>query len=214
MITRHGISIIIYTFIAFALLLILYILYPAIWSSIPAGITGFIALFNLYFFRDPERTVPAGENLVLSPADGTVIRIDEVEETEYFKSRVTRLSIFLSVFSVHINRIPISGTVDFLRYKKGKFVAAFEHKASEENEQTIIGINSGNHRILFTQIAGIIARRIICNLNESDKVTAGNRFGMIRYGSRVDVYFPPEFKLKVSLRDKVTGGETVIGEII
>ncbi len=212
MITRQGYDIVIATLIAFVFFLVLFFFFPGLLLGILSGLTGVLAIFNLYFFRDPERTIPAGENLILSPADGTVIKIEEVEEKKYFNSRVQRLSIFLSVFNVHVNRIPISGKVDFLHYQKGKFVAAFDHKASEENEQSIIGINADGKRLLFSQIAGIIARRIIYHLKEGDLVSAGDRFGLIRYGSRVDIYFPQNVRLHVKLKDKVVGGETIIGE--
>jgi phosphatidylserine decarboxylase len=178
-------------------------------------ITGFIAiifLFNFYFFRDPARSIPEGKDLILSPADGTVVMIEEVNEPYYFNSKVKRVSIFLSVFDVHVNRIPVSGTVEFVKYLEGKFLVAFADKASEENEQSIIGIRHEKGKILFKQIAGIIARRIIYNVKEGETVSAGDRFGLIRYGSRVDMFFPENIKLKVGLKDKVYGGETVIGE--
>jgi phosphatidylserine decarboxylase len=116
------------------------------------------------------------------------------------------------VFDVHVNRIPVSGTVEFVKYIKGKFLVAFADKASEENEQSIIGIQHQKGKILFKQIAGIIARRIIYHVNEGETVIAGDRFGLIRYGSRVDMFFPENVDLRVNLKDKVKGGETVIGE--
>jgi phosphatidylserine decarboxylase len=173
---------------------------------------GIIFLFNFYFFRDPNRYIPAGDNLILSPADGKVVKIDEVYEPYYFKSEVKRLSIFLSVFDVHVNRIPISGQIDFLKYIKGKFMVAYDDKASEDNEQSIIGISNGSNKLLFKQIAGIIARRIIYDVAHGDSVTAGERFGLIRYGSRVDMFFPANVQLKVQLHDHVYGGISVIGE--
>lgn len=212
MITRYGYSICITFFIIFIVVLLFFFAIP---GTIPAWIvvlTGLVAAFNLYFFRDPQRSIPQGDRLILSPADGTVIRMDEADEPEYFKAKVRRISIFLSVLDVHINRIPISGVVDFLKYRKGKFVAAFDHKASEKNEMAVIGIRNGERRLLFTQIAGIIARRIIYELKDGDQVKAGERFGMIRYGSRVDIYLPPEVNIRVKMKDKVVGGETIIGE--
>jgi phosphatidylserine decarboxylase len=212
MITRYGYGICITFFIIFVFVLLFFLVFPdtiPLWSVV---LTGLIAAFNLYFFRDPQRHIPAGDNFILSPADGTVLRIEDVDEQEYFKAKVRRISIFLSVFNVHVNRIPISGSVDFLKYRKGKFVAAFEHKASEENEMAVIGIRNEGRRLLFTQIAGIIARRIIYELKDGDQVTAGERFGMIRYGSRVDIYVPPEVRIGVKIKDRVVGGETIIGE--
>ncbi len=212
MISRKGYDIIITTFVIVLALVISYVIFPGKILGILAILTAVLAVFNLFFFRDPVRNIPTGKNLILSPADGTVIKIDEIEEKEYFKARVQRLSIFLSVFNVHVNRIPVSGTIDFYRHKKGKFNAAFDHKASEENEQSIIGIDSNGKHILFTLIAGVIARRVITNVKAGDQVIAGERFGLIRYGSRVDMYFPPEVNIRVKLRDKVKGGESIIGE--
>jgi phosphatidylserine decarboxylase len=171
-----------------------------------------IFIFNFYFFRDPERVIPKGKDLVLSPADGTVVLIEEVNEPYYFKEKVMRVSIFLSVFNVHVNRVPVAGIVEFVKYIKGKFLVAFADKASEENEQSIIGIRHEKGKILFKQIAGIIARRIIYNLKEGETVSAGERFGLIRYGSRVDVFFPSNATIHVKLKDKVVGGETILGE--
>ena len=150
--------------------------------------------------------------MILSPADGTVVLIEDVEEPYYFKTKVKRVSIFLSVFNVHVNRIPVNGSVDFVKYIQGKFLVAFADKASEENEQSIIGIQHEKGKILFKQIAGIIARRIIYHVEEGDTVHTGDRFGLIRYGSRVDMFFPENVELNVSLKDKVYGGETIIGE--
>jgi phosphatidylserine decarboxylase len=141
-----------------------------------------------------------------------VIAIDEVEEPYYFQSKVKKVSIFLSVFDVHVNRIPVSGYVEYIKYIKGKFLAAFDHKASEENEQSIIGIRHQKGRVLFKQIAGLIARRIVYHVKEGDLVKTGDRFGLIRYGSRVDMFFPENVEIAVKLKDKVYGGETVIGE--
>jgi phosphatidylserine decarboxylase len=173
---------------------------------------GIFFLFNFFFFRDPERHIPQGENLILSPADGKIIKMDEIYEPYYFKGTVRRISIFLSVLNVHVNRIPISGKVDFLKYIEGKFRVAYDHKASEDNEQSIIGISNGSNKLLFKQIAGIIARRIEYNIAEGDLVSAGKRFGLIRYGSRVDLFFPENVTLQVKMRDSVYGGKTVIGE--
>jgi phosphatidylserine decarboxylase len=179
-----------------------------------AVISGIFSLFNLAFFRDPERTIPKEPNVILSPADGKVIQISEVPEHDFFDTRVTRVSIFLSVFNVHVNRSPISGKVEHFRYQRGSFFPAFKEEASVENEQTAIGI-VGEHgrKVMFTQIAGIIARRIVCELREGQKTEAGKRMGMIRYGSRVDVYFlGDEVALRVKKGDKVKGGESIIGE--
>jgi phosphatidylserine decarboxylase len=171
-----------------------------------------IFIFHFFFFRDPERQTPQGENLIISPADGTVINIDEVEENEYFRERVQRVSIFMSVFNVHVNRIPCDGEIEYLDYAKGRFKAAFADDAPEVNERTVIGINSKQGKLMFKQIAGLIARRIIYHVKKGDYVKKGKRFGLIKYGSRVDLYFPLSAKISVKLKDKVRSGTTVIGE--
>jgi phosphatidylserine decarboxylase len=212
MIAPDGIKVIVISFLVLVLCIVITYFYPVLLLKFFTGVVAFICLFNFYFFRDPERSIPEGNDLILSPADGTVVLIEEVEEPYYFKTKVRRVSIFLSVFNVHVNRIPVNGTAELVKYIKGKFLVAFADKASEENEQSIIGIQHEKGKILFKQIAGIIARRIVYHVNEGDSVKAGDRFGLIRYGSRVDMFFPENVELKVSLKDKVYGGESVIGE--
>ena len=168
-------------------------------------------VFTIYFFRDPERTTPEGENLIISPADGKVILIEDVQENDFFKSNVKMISIFMSAFNVHVNRIPISGKVVYFDYKKGAFHQAFKDEASYENEQAIIGIESNGFKILFKQIAGIFARRIVCNIRKGSEVKQGERFGMIKFGSRLDIFLPESVKIKVKLKEKVKAGETIIG---
>jgi len=170
----------------------------------------FLTLFFAYFFRDPTRQIPAGENLILSPADGKIVAIETVSEPLFLKSPAQKISIFLSPLDVHINRTPASGKVDYFSYLPGKFLAAYEDKASTDNEQTAIGITSPYGKILFKQIAGVLARRIVCRLKLGQEVQAGEKFGMIRFGSRVDIFLPEGLELKVQKGDKVTGGETVM----
>ncbi len=178
---------------------------------IMTAIFALLTLFNLYFFRDPERQPPDDPHAIVSPADGTIVEIKETEEPEYFHGKVRQISIFLSVFNVHVNRIPISGKVDYVVYHKGKFLAAFKEKASLDNEQTAIGISDPyGRRVLFKQIAGLIARRIVCNVSEGQEVTVGQRMGLIRYGSRVDVFFDLSARVLVKKGQKVVGGETVL----
>lgn len=171
----------------------------------------FLILFSIYFFRDPERQIPAGENLIVSPADGKVILIEQIEESDIFKTSVQKVSIFMSVFDAHINRIPINGRVTYFNYQKGKFHQAFKDDASYENERTIIVIENNKIKLLFLQIAGILARRIVCRIREGSKVTQGDRFGMIKFGSRVDMLLPMEVKLAIKLNQKVKAGTTIIG---
>jgi phosphatidylserine decarboxylase len=212
MITPDGLKVIAVTFLILILFIVATYFFPILVLKILTGIITIICLFNFYFFRDPDRNIPGGKDMILSPADGTVVLIEEVEEPYYFKAKVKRVSIFLSVFNVHVNRMPVSGNVEFVKYIKGKFLVAFADKASEENEQSIIGIQHEKGKILFKQIAGIIARRIVYHVSVGDAVKAGDRFGLIRYGSRVDMFFPDNVEINVSLKDKVYGGETVIGE--
>lgn len=167
----------------------------------------------LYFFRDPERIIPQDENVIVSPADGRVVLIQPVHETKFLKEEAVQISIFLSVFNVHVNRIPLSGTVKYFEYAKGQFLAAFKDTASSLNEQTIIGIQSAHCKILFKQIAGLLARRIVCDARENDRVIKGNRFGIIKFGSRVDVIVPKNVEIKLKVGDRVRGGSSVIGII-
>lgn len=178
-----------------------------VFAIISIIITGFV----IYFFRDPERTIPQLHNTVLSPADGKVIAIKEEFENEYLKALATRISIFLSLFDVHVNRIPLAGTVGLFRYQKGNFIKAYKSEASVVNEQTIIGIESNQTKILFKQIAGVLARRIVCNIREGHVVKLGERFGIIKFGSRVDIFLPKNIEIKVQLKQKVKGGQSIIG---
>ncbi len=173
----------------------------------------FLIAFTLNFFRDPERTTPSKENIVVSPADGTILFVKEVIDDKFIKGKAKQISIFMSPLNVHVNRIPISGKVDYLKHYEGEFIAAFEDKASERNERTEIGITSENGKVLFTQIAGFVARRIVCDLNVGDEVKIGERFGMIKFGSRVDILVPVNWQEKVKKDDKVFAGETVLFEI-
>jgi phosphatidylserine decarboxylase len=174
-------------------------------------ISWLLVLFSVYFFRDPDRKIPKGENLITSPADGKVIVIEEIQETEFFKSNVWKISIFMSVFDAHINRIPIDGQVTYFDYQKGKFHQAYKDAASYENEQTTILIENNKFKLLFKQIAGILARRIVCYIREGWQVRQGDRFGMIKFGSRVDIFLPVETRLNIKLNQKVIAGVTIIG---
>lgn len=173
-----------------------------------------LLLFSLYFFRDPDRVVPVKDNVVISPADGKVLFVKDVLDNEYIKGKAKQISIFMSPLDVHVNRIPIDGVVDYLKYYKGDYIAAFEDKASERNERAVFGIESKFGKVLFTQVAGFIARRIIYTLKIGDKVTIGKRFGMIKFGSRVDVVVPGKWEVKVKKGDKVLAGETILFEYV
>ena len=171
--------------------------------------------FTLYFFRDPVRQIP--ENLksgdVLSPADGKVMMIEEVQENEFIKGPAKVIGIFLSPLNVHVNRVPISGTVKFYQYIKGEFIAAYDHASADKNERTLIGIEGERFKVLFKQITGFVARRIVCELRVGDKVKIGEKFGMIKFGSRTDVIMPINANIKVSVNQKVTGGITLLAEV-
>jgi len=169
-----------------------------------------LLLFTLYFFRDPDRTPPKGDDLVVSPADGEVVAIAPVREDEYLKAEVMQVSIFMSPLNVHVNRYPVSGTVGFFRHVPGEYLMAFEEKSSSRNERTLIGIEHGRRRVLFKQIAGFIARRIVAQVNVGDQAVAGERFGMIKFGSRVDVLVPRDAEIRVKLGEKAVAGETVL----
>ena len=166
--------------------------------------------FTLYFFRDPDRRTPAGDQLIIAPADGTVVQMMQVEDTEYLHGPALQISIFMSPLNVHVNRFPINGTVGFFRHVEGEFLVAFDDKSSSRNERTLIGIERGSVRLLFKQIAGFVARRIVADVKVGDPTRAGERFGMIKFGSRVDVLIPPECEVRVINGQKTVAGETVL----
>jgi len=180
--------------------------------SILAVAAVFTALV-LNFFRDPERTVPEGNGLVLAPADGKIISVGRVHEPEYIGGEALRVCIFMSPLDVHVNRYPVSGRVGYFRHIAGRFVPAFRDKASEENERTLIGIERGGEKILFKQIAGSLARRIVADISVGTSAVAGERFGMIRFGSRVDVLMPVTASVNVSVNDRAVAGETILAKL-
>jgi len=172
-----------------------------------------LALWVAYFFRDPERVGERGTDLVVAPADGRLIMITEVEEPAFIGGKATRLSIFMNVFNVHVNRYPVDGTVGYVHYNSGKFFNAASEKSSLENEQSSIGIDTGKHRVLVRQIAGLIARRIVTYGQKGQHVKQGERMGLIRFGSRVDVFLPTDAKLRVQTGALTTAGTTVLAEL-
>jgi len=174
----------------------------------------FLTLFSTYFFRNPERVIPTGDDLVIAPADGKIIFVGEVHEERYFKEQVTKISIFMSVFNVHVNRVPCDGKVVDMYYNKGSFVNASYDKASESNEQSGILLETENGvKILFVQIAGLIARRIVTYPVIGDLLQRGTRYGLIRFGSRVDIYLPKNADVTVTLGERTVAGETVLGNL-
>lgn len=170
-----------------------------------------VNLFVVNFFRDPERDVPSSENSIVSPADGQVIKVEKAFEARLLNSEAMKISIFMNVFNVHVNRAPVSGIVKAVSYNSGKFLNASFDKASLENEQNMVVLEAANgKRVAFCQIAGLIARRIVCYVKEGDAITKGSRFGMIRFGSRLDVYLPLECRVNVKIGDKVKAGSSTL----
>ena len=172
-----------------------------------------VAIWVAYFFRDPERTGERGERVVIAPADGKVVQVSEVDEPAFLHERALRVSIFMNVFNVHVNRYPVTGTVRYVHRNPGKFLNAATEKSSLENEQTSVGIESGSNRVLVRQIAGLIARRIVTYSKEGEHVQQGERMGIIRFGSRVDVFLPVTTAVRVRVGDVTYAGVTVIAEL-
>lgn len=195
----------------------LLILSAALWYfgvKYPALFFTLLTIFVLWFFRNPGRTIPTDPSAVISPADGKVIVAEEVNEGRYLKEKALKVSIFMNVFNVHVNRAPYRGKVTDVIYNKGKFISANLDKASLDNEQNAVVLDIGNgKRIMFVQIAGLIARRIVCYLKPGDFIEKGQRMGLIRFGSRVDVYLPAGSILNVKIGDKVRAGETILGRL-
>lgn len=189
-------------------------LIPLLLSPLPIlygrwEIVGFLlglALFILFFFRDPERILPDDPSILVSPADGRVVRIEKMDDPNWGPQR--RISIFLSIFNVHINRSPLAASLQEVHYVRGKFLAAFNHEASSKNERNTLELIQGKWRIWVTQITGLIARRIVCWKKKGDLLERGERFGLIRFGSRVDIVLPLEIEILVKVGDKVRGGSS------
>ena len=193
-----------------------------VWRSWPMWLLAFVltilALWIAYFFRDPERTGQRGGGLVISPADGRVVMITEVDEPAFLHGRALRISIFMNVFNVHVNRYPVSGTIRFVHYNPGKFLNAATDKSSLENEQMSVGIEraspgGGSLRVLVRQIAGLVARRIVTYSREGDQVEQGERMGIIRFGSRVDVFLPTTAMPVVRVGESTLAGASVIARL-
>jgi|LQYC01.1.fsa_nt_gi phosphatidylserine decarboxylase len=186
------------------------------------GILAFVVFFLFievcYFFRDPERKISPASNIIVSPADGKIIVVKTMNEDVYLKKECIRVSIFMNIFSVHVNRAPISGTIEYYHYNPGKFISAFKEKASLDNEQVLIGIRGemegkGEVKVLAKLIAGLIARRIVLWKQKGDSMIKGERMSLIKFGSRVDLYLPLGVELKIKEGDRVKAGETIIGLI-
>jgi phosphatidylserine decarboxylase len=181
------------------------------WAFIPGVL---LTCFIAFFFRNPERLPPIGSNLVASPADGKVIYVGTVREAEFLNEEMQRISIFMSLWDVHVNRVPLDGTVRDMKYHRGRFMAAFEERASEENERNalLLETNKGQ-RIVLVQVAGLLARRIVCYPAIGAFILKGQRLGLIRFGSRCDVYLPKSADIQIKNGDKVLGGETILARL-
>jgi phosphatidylserine decarboxylase len=176
-----------------------------------ASVSGVLGLMIGFFFRDPSRMPPDGEGLVLSAADGKVVAIQEIDHEQFVDGQAIQVSVFLSILNVHVNRMPLSGTVQLRKSTRGKYLLANKDAASLDNEQMMLGIESEWGKIVVKQIVGFIARRIVCHVHEGEMVHAGQKFGLIRFGSRVDVIVPYHAKIMVKIGDRVKGGVTILG---
>ncbi|ADG82807.1 phosphatidylserine decarboxylase family protein [Thermincola potens] len=178
-----------------------------------AIIPGILFLFVAFFFRNPKRIIPTDKEALVSPADGTVMSIEEIEEKEFLRDKAIKVSIFLSIFNVHLNRCPMEGEIKYINYRPGKFIPAFKSHASDINEKNFVGIENDRLKIMVTQITGFIARRIVCWVKPGDKVAQGDLFGLIKFGSCTELIVPKNVEIKVKPGQKVVGGITVIGRL-
>jgi phosphatidylserine decarboxylase len=183
-------------------------------SVITISIGAIIVFFTLWFFRDPERVIPQqalhDSSVLIAPADGKVVEIKETEELEFIKGKAIQISIFLSPLDVHVNRSPVSGTVDFYRYMQGEYLVAWHPKSSELNEQSRIGITNPYGKVFFKQITGVLARRIVCTVQKGQVLSAGEKIGMMKFGSRMDILVPVHTDIKVVIGQTVRGAESIL----
>lgn len=175
---------------------------------------GLLLAFILFFFRDPDRDIPEDPNIILAPADGKIVSINTVEEKLYLNGQAKQISIFLSVLDVHVNRIPLGGKIEYLQYQPGKYLMAWNEKASTLNERADFGVlHPSGVKLFFRQITGFLARRIVYNVKQGDKVKTGHRFGMMKFGSRMDILIPAHIALEVEEGDRTVGGKTILAHI-
>jgi phosphatidylserine decarboxylase len=181
------------------------------------GIGLVFALFTLWFFRDPDRTIPpeaiADESIVISPADGKIVQMEIEDERHYIKGQSKRVSIFLSPIDVHVNRTPVSGVVEFYEYVPGDYLVAYHPKSSELNEHSRIGVKNKYGKVFYKQIVGLVARRIVCELKVGDTIQVGDKIGMMKFGSRMDIAMEPDAEILVKIGDRVVAGETIIAKL-
>jgi phosphatidylserine decarboxylase len=181
-------------------------------SQIFLGLSLVFFVLVVQFFRNPSRNTPQGEGLIIAPADGKVVVIEEVEEPEYFKDKRKQVSIFMSPVNVHVNRAPVTGKVLYYKYFKGKYLVAWHPKSSTENERTTVVMEENGKQVLFRQIAGALARRIVCYVKPGVELNRGDEYGFIKFGSRIDLYLPLDTEILVDLNQKTVGGETIIAK--
>lgn len=214
---REGYVIIVLAVVLAVMLIVIGMWLPFIGQLLLVLTAAVVVAFTLYFFRDPRRAPPdaaAEGNLILAPADGKVVVVTEVDEPLYLKGPALQVSIFLSPLNVHVNRSPLDGVVEHVNYVPGEYLVAWHPKASEKNERSEIGVlHPTGVKVLFKQIAGAVARRIVYHLKVGDHVKAGDRFGIVKFGSRMDVLVPPFVKIDVKVGDRVTAGQTILGHI-
>lgn len=200
-----------YPFIIAAVILTLIVFY--FFGVSAAIIPGVLAVFFIYFFRNPSRSMPYDPNILYSPADGTVMAVEDIFDDEYLNEPATKVTVFLSVFNVHVNRSPIDGEIKYQRYTCGQFVPAYKKSASFENERHAIGLDNGRMRILVTQVAGLLARRIVSWVTLGHQMKQGECYGMIKFGSSTELVVPKNVEITVKKGDTVVGGITVMGRI-
>lgn len=218
MLTKYGTSNIVAMLVIAAIFLVIAIFTQPLWLRILLiSLGSILAIFTFIFFRDPNRTIPeralTDSSLIISPADGKVVEITNIDEKKFLKSKAIQISIFLSPLDVHVNRSPANGVVKYFTYIKGDYLVAFHPKSSEKNEQTHIGIENSSGKVLFKQIVGILARRLVWDIKEGDSLTVGQRFGMMKFGSRMDVIVPVGSSILVNIGGRVVAGETFLAQL-
>ncbi len=218
MFTKYGTSnIIVMLTVAFLLIVVAIIVHP-LWIRIICFSTSLLlTLFTFLFFRDPDRNIPAealaDPSMILAPADGRVVAIVETEENTFIKGKATQISIFLSPLDVHVNRSPASGIIKYFKYLPGDYIVAYHPKSSIKNEQTHIGLENNAGKVFFKQIVGILARRLVWDIKEGDTISAGQKFGMMKFGSRMDVFVPQESTVFLKKGQRVIAGETIMARL-
>lgn len=197
----------------YALFCLILLVITSLFSKELALIPGLMLLFILFFFRNPEREIPSEDGVIVSPADGRVMDIKEIFDDSFINGHAIKVTIFLSLFNVHVNRSPISGEITYRDYRPGKYIPAFKSHASDLNERNTIGIENGDLKVLVHQITGFVARRIVCWVDEEDYVEKGERFGLIKFGSCTEIIVPTNVEIMVSVGQAVKGGKTIIGRL-